>query len=429
MGTRIAATLTRGANNRLKLEYDAAYAADPDATPISLSMPTAVREHADTPARRVVSNFLWGLLPDNDAVLERWARHYQVRSTSPFHLLGTPIGEDCAGAVAFCPPDRVASHLARGGGVEWLTDDDVTELLRDLRADRTAWLGRDFTGQFSLAGAQAKTALLFENGRWGRPTGSRATTHILKPAAAGWSDQDINEHLCLEAGRRAELLAPRSRIARFGDETAIVIERYDRALRDGRVIRVHQEDLCQAVGLHPEHKYENQGGPTARTIADLLRRSMAPGDADAAVWRFADSLAWNWIIAGTDAHAKNYAVLLAGGAVRLAPAYDVSSILPYVGERGPDGRITNERRIRLAMKIGGTYDLYPVRNTWPRAAADLGVDAAELLARVRGLAAAASDAFAAAAADPGVAALGSPVVGRLVDAVARRAQACVDVLA
>jgi serine/threonine-protein kinase HipA len=118
MASRVAATLTRSANNLLRLAYDPSYPADANATPISLSMPTTMREHVDTPARRVVSNFLWGLLPDNDAVLERWARHYQVRSTSPFFLLGTPVGEDCAGAVAFCPPDRVASHVAREGAVE-----------------------------------------------------------------------------------------------------------------------------------------------------------------------------------------------------------------------------------------------------------------------------------------------------------------------
>lgn len=429
MGTRVAGTLERTANNLLRFEYDSAYAAADDATPISRSMPLAVRVHADSAARRTVSNVLWGLLPDNELVLDRWARHYQVRATSPFFLLGTPVGQDCAGAVSFCGSDDVQANLDRGGGVEWLTDDDVATLLSDLRRDRTTWLGRDFAGQFSLAGAQAKTALVFEAGRWGRPTGARATTHIVKPASAGWADQDVNEHLCLEAARRAGLVTARSWIARFSDQTAIVIERYDRLRIRGAAVRVHQEDVCQAMGIHPVDKYESNGGPSAKTVASLLRRTMPARDADDAVWRFADALAWNWLVGGTDAHAKNYALLLNGRDVRLAPLYDISSILPYLGERDPEGVVLNERRMRMAMKVGGEADLAPPRNTWPRAAAELGLPADALVARVGTLASATPAAFAAAAADAGIAGLESPVVQRLVERVAARAARCQAVLA
>ena len=427
MGTNVAGTLERGANNLLRFEYAAAYAASPGSTPLSLSMPIAVRVHADTAARRTVSNFLWGLLPDNELVLDRWARHYQIRGTSPFFLLGTPVGEDCAGAVAFCQPGDVSSHQARESTVEWLTENDIADLLRDLRRDRTTWLGRDFSGQFSLAGAQAKTALLYQDGRWGRPTGAHPTTHILKPAPEGWVDQEINEHLCLDAARRAGLITSRSHIARFDDQTAMVIERYDRVPGRGTIARVHQEDLCQAMGLHPSMKYETSGGPSTRSIADLLRRTMPARDAEKAITRFVDALAWNWVIAGTDAHAKNYSVLLDRREVRLAPLYDLSSILPYLGERDPDGLMIDERRMRMAMKIGGEYNLAPPRNTWPQAAAELGLRPDAVVARVRGLTEAAPAAFAAAA-DALVAAIDSPVVRRLVDGVADRAARCAAVL-
>lgn len=424
MGREVAATLTRQANNLLRLEYDADYAKSAGATPLSLSLPLAVRTHLDTPAKRTVSNFLWGLLPDNELVLSRWARHYQVRDTSPFFLLGTPVGEDCAGAVAFCGTDDVSRHLARTGSVEWLTDSDMAELIRDLRLDRTAWLGRDFAGQFSLAGAQTKTALVFEKGRWGRPAGARPTTHIVKPASAGWSHQDVNEHVCLDAARRAGLTTARSWIARFGEESAIVVERYDRATVGRRATRIHQEDLCQAMGLHPSAKYENDGGPSAASITTLLQRTMPSREAERAVWGFADGLAWNWLIAGTDAHAKNYSLLLNEHDVRLAPLYDLSSILPYVGERGPDGEVIQARRVRMAMKVGGAYELEPPRNTWRAAASDLGLPPAELIARVGSLAESAPLAFAAAAADPSVAGLHSEVIGRLVEAVSVRARRC-----
>ena len=418
--------LTRQPNNLLRFEYAAEYTSSPAATPLSLSLPLAVRTHVDTPAKRTVSNFLWGLLPDNELVLSRWARHYQIRDTSPFFLLGTPVGKECAGAVAFCQPEDVSRHLGRTGSVEWLTDSDMASLMRDLRLDRTAWLGRDFAGHFSLAGAQAKTALVYQRGRWGRPSGARPTTHIVKPASAGWSHQDVNEHVCLDAARRAGLITARSWIAQFGDETAIVVERYDRAKVKGRVVRVHQEDLCQAMGLHPTAKFEHSGGPSATSITKLLNRTMSSRQAQDAVWSFADALAWNWLIAGTDAHAKNYSLLLDRRDVRLAPLYDISSILPYLGERGPDGEVIHGRQLRMAMKVGGEYKLEPPRNTWRAAASDLGLPVDALIARVGTLVASAPSAFAAAAADPSVAGLHSDVIGKLVDAVAARARRCAD---
>lgn len=161
-----------------------------------------------------------------------------------------------------------------------------------------------------------------------------ATSHILKPALEGFDDHDLNEHLCLSAARRAGLMAANTRIASFDDQTAIVTERYDRVAQpNGWLRRIHQEDLCQALGLPPELKYQSEGGPTPRAIVDLLRQVLPGVAADDAVLRFLDALVLNWLICGTDAHAKNYSLLLAGRQVRLAPLYDVASALPYPGCR------------------------------------------------------------------------------------------------
>jgi serine/threonine-protein kinase HipA len=111
----------------------------------------------------------------------------------------------------------------------------------------------------------------------------------------------------------------KTRVARFGDEAAIVVDRYDRYPDAGRVMRVHQEDLCQALGAPPTKKYQSDGGPTARDIAELLRRAMSTPGADRAVQRFADALIWNWLIGGTDGHAKNYSLLLQGQRSRAGP--------------------------------------------------------------------------------------------------------------
>lgn len=412
LGDRVAGTLERIANGRLRFSYSTEYQQSSGPTPLSLSMPVQVTAHAD----RVVGPWLWGLLPDNDAVLRRWAREFHASAASPFSLLATPIGEDCAGAVRFASPDQLDRALNVPGHVTWLSEEEVAERLSDLRQDPTAWLGRSFAGQFSLAGAQAKTALLLSDGRWGVPSGATPTTHILKPAVAGFDDHDLNEHLCLDAARRAGLLAARTRIARFGDETAVVVTRYDRqAAPDGRVLRVHQEDLCQALGFAPSAKYQNEGGPTPGQIARLLRDVLPARQAGDAVWRFADALIYNWLIAGTDAHAKNYSLLLAAGAVRLAPLYDIASALPYG---------THERKLRMAMKIGSRYDVYSSHDTWPGSARDLGLDAEAVAERVRTIARITPDAFADAVKDPAVGSVGSRLPGRLLDLVADRAERC-----
>jgi serine/threonine-protein kinase HipA len=143
--------------------------------------------------------------------------------------------------------------------------------------------------------------------------------------------------------------AASSHIASFGAERVIVVKRYDRSLIvDAPIARIHQEDMCQAFGLPPTAKYQNDGGPTPEQIIELLRHNVFPRTATGEdVSRFVDALAFNWIIGGTDAHAKNYSVLLAAGQVRLAPMYDVASTIVYDDLYVP--------RLRMAMKIGGEY--------------------------------------------------------------------------
>ena len=414
-------TLARLTSGRLRFEYDEAYQDEPDPTPLSVSMPVQERSHGHV----AVSPWLWGLLPDDTDVVRRWARESGASSVDPFSLLGTPIGEDCAGGVQFVPFGRVGPLAAEPGSIEWLTTADVAVRLRQLRADPTAWLGDGlvernpaFVGRFSLAGRQRKTALLLDGDRWGVPSGRIPTTHILKPPIEGFRDQELNEHLCLDAASRAGLIAAESRVVRFESESAVVITRYDRRRIAGRVVRVHQEDLCQALGVAPDRKYQSEGGPGPAEICRLLRAVMPDAVAEASVRRFADALIWNWIIAGTDAHAKNYSLLLAGRQVRLAPLYDITSALPY----------ENERHLRLAMKVGDAYDLVGYRNPWPATGIRLGLDGAWVTARAAVLCERAPAAFAEAAAEQAIADLGRPSSQRLVNLVERRATRCAKLL-
>ena len=213
-------------------------------------------------------------------------------------------------------------------------------------------------------------------------------------------------------------MATNTQIMTFEDQSAIVAERYDRVSSPtGWARRIHQEDLCQALGLPPDRKYQNDGGPTPAAIVGLLRRALPGSEADAAVWRFFDALTLNWLICGTDAHAKNYSLLLAGRQVRLAPLYDVASALPYPGML--------VQKMRLAMKFGGSY-LVTSRSTelWLRVGKELGLPPEAALTRARSLMDRLPDAFAEAAHEPSVAAIESRMPARLIDAVANRVEEC-----
>ncbi len=408
----VVGSVTRRRGGALVFRYEDDYRG----TPLSVSMPTAISEHAD----RVISPWLAGLLPDNEAVLSQWSRQFRV-SPSPFALLGTPVGHDCAGAVQFARPDHLNAILDRTGDVEWLTERQLADRLRLLVRDRTAWLGSEPTGQFSLAGAQAKIALRFDGDRWGVPTGAAPTTHILQPALNGLDDHEVNEHLCLLAARTLGLPTARTSIIQLEDQSALVVARYDRVSRDGVVMRVHQEDLCQALSVHPSAKYESEGGPGVRSVFGLLRITMPSGPAEQAASRVIDALIFNWLIGGTDAHAKNYSLLLSGDAVRLAPLYDIASALPYPG--------MHERRLKFAMRLGRDYEVWPHHDPWPGVASDSGLRAEYLRSRVDELSSCCSDAFADAAHELVREGIASPMLSSLPDRVAERVRRCRRVMA
>jgi serine/threonine-protein kinase HipA len=362
-------------DSRLSFTYSDTWRNDPNAYPLSLSMPLGSAAHGH--AR--IEAFLWGLLPDNDRVLQNWGRRFQVSPKNVFRLI-SHVGEDCAGAVQFVSPERFETLIAEPSArdIQWLTEEDVAERLRTLRVDHSAWRAAGDTGQFSLAGAQPKTALLFERRRWGVPSGRIPTTHILKPPTGEWGGHAENEHFSLQLARSLGLIVPNASVLRFQDEIAIVVERYDRARAGSRWVRIHQEDMCQSLGLHPTRKYESDGGPGIQKILELLREQSSNPEEDAQ--SFLDAIAFNWLIAGTDAHAKNYSLLLGqSGVVRLAPLYDLASILPYP--------TVDLSKVKLAMKVGGEYRLRNIGlRHWQRLATELRIDDAKLIDRIRTLA-------------------------------------------
>lgn len=407
----------QGRDGLLTFVYAESWQQARNAYPLSLSLPLALSVHGHD----AVHAFLWGLLPDSEPILDTWARRFGVSARNPFSLLAN-VGEDCAGAVQFVRPDRVDG--IRDGTldkIEWLTVADVAERLRILRTDHAAWRRPGDEGQFSLAGARPKTALILDDGRWGLPSGRTPTTHILKPPTGEYDGFVENEHFCLELAAALGLPAARSRIMRFEEQVAIVVERYDRVRTDTGWVRVHQEDLCQALGVPPTRKYENEGGPGVDSVVRLLRDNSGAPEED--VSTFVSALALNWLIAGTDGHAKNYSILIGSrGSVRLAPLYDVASALPYPASLDP-------YKIKLAMKLGGEYFVRKIgRHQWENLAVQLQMDRYDLLNRVMGMAESAPDLGSEvrrAAERDGIT---HPVLNRLADAVATRVKACLEEL-
>jgi serine/threonine-protein kinase HipA len=360
--------------DRLTFLYDENWRQASDSYPLSLSTPLTASEHSHA----VIEPFLWGLLPDNDGVLKRWGQRFHVSHRHAFQLL-QHVGEECAGAVQLVEPHRVAEWREgyETGSVNWLSKDQVAERMRLLLEDHSVTrLGTD-VGQFSLAGAQPKTGFTYdpERNQWGVPSGRIPTTHIFKPATGAYDGFAENEHFCMRIASALNMGVARSEIHNFGGVTTIVVERYDRAGAGLTARRVHQEDMCQSLSRMPQRKYENEGGPSAGEIIDLIRQYSSKREEDET--RFIDALIFNWVICGTDAHAKNYSFLIAAyGAVRLAPLYDLVSSLPYPQQIDP-------RKAKLAMKVASKYKCLQIgAHEWERFAEKIRVDVEFLRERI-----------------------------------------------
>ncbi len=373
--------VTRRSINDLCFFYE-----DGARNPLSVSMPITTRSYPHS----VIAPYMFGLLPEDERVLRRWGSEFGVSSNDAFGLL-SHMGEDCPGAVQFLTLDRIETTREHKG-IEWVEEAYIAERLRILRNDPSAWRSADEITNFSLGGNQSKFALVCRDGRWGRPFGGVATTHIIKPGVMvdSWDDQALNEHLCQQAASNLGLAAARTTIVQFEDQEAIVIERFDRQWLDGNLIRIHQEDICQAFAQMPNSKYERDGGPTAERIARLLEKHIFPRHAsEIDKRRFVDALLFNWLIGGTDAHAKNYCLLHAGGSVRLGPLYDVASMFPY----------HQYHKLQMAMKIGGQYAIKYVNSShWVNVASIFGIPSEEVIERALELASQLPDALSEACA-------------------------------
>jgi len=345
LNARLVGQLRRETSGAIDFAYAPSWLGWENTFPISLSLPLREDRYIGAPVAAVFDN----LLPDNDQIRQRLAARTHAEGTDAFSLL-TAVGRDCVGALQFLPEGEAPSA---SGTIEGrpLADAEVAAILGDLGQ---APLGVTAGGEFriSLAGAQEKTALLWWKDRWHIPHGSTPTTHIFKPpigrlpSGIDLSESIENEYLCLTLAKAIGLPSAEVAIAAFGDKRALVVERFDRRwTRDGRLLRLPQEDGCQALSVPPSRKYEADGGPGIARILELLKASDDPA-ADQRV--FLKAQIFFWLLGATDGHAKNFSLhLLPGGRFRLAPLYDIMTTQPCV-----DAGQLRHNQFKLAMAVG-----------------------------------------------------------------------------
>lgn len=337
--------LVQSLQGSVAFTYDDDYRRQPTATPLSLSMPVVRATH---PAG-VVRPFLQGLLPDSPTRLDQLAREFHTSASNPFALLGH-IGRDAAGAVQIMPAGEDAPDAAgRQGTATVLSPDEFDAVIADLVTHSATWGLRDSASRWSLAGAQPKAALFRTvDGQWAVPEGSTPTTHILKPAVTPFVDHDVNEFVTLQAARLLGLQVASSELITTGaGDRVFVSVRYDRELVDGRWHRLHQEDFCQALSVDPARKCQSDGGPGFLQLAGLIATFPDLRDRRASQRALFDAMVFNVSAANTDAHAKNYSVLLTAERARLAPLYDLASHALY----------PSPSLLASAMKVGADYRL------------------------------------------------------------------------
>ncbi|MEA2887002.1 MAG: serine/threonine-protein kinase HipA [Bradyrhizobium sp.] len=350
--------LRRASTGAIDFLYDQGWLTWESTFPISLSLPLRENRYIGAPVINVFDN----LLPDSDAIRRRLAERVGAGGTDAYSLLAA-LGHDCVGALQFLPDgiDPGPAGKIEGKPVD---ETEIANIIQNL-AVAPLGMGEDEDFRISVAGAQEKTALLRRDGKWYKPVGSTATTHILKPQIGrlpngiDLSNSVENEFLCLKLLSALDVPVAGSEIADFGGRRTLIVERFDRLWTgDGRLLRLPQEDFCQALSISPTRKYQSEGGPGIKDILQLLKASDA-ANTDLATFMRANIVFW--LLGATDGHAKNFSIFLGSdGGFRMTPLYDVLSAQPSL-----DAKQIQRKQFKLAMSVGKSRH-YAIDEILPR---------------------------------------------------------------
>jgi serine/threonine-protein kinase HipA len=348
LNNRLVGHLLKEPSGAIGFQYDKSWLGWDHALPVSLSLPLREAAYRGEPVAAVFEN----LLPDSDALRRRVAEKVGARGTDAYSMLAA-IGHDCVGALQFIADGDDAIDATGAFEGEPVDEQAIEKLLRNL-VRAPLGLSRDDEFRISVAGAQEKTALLWHKGQWLKPHGTTPTTHIFKtqigqlPNGIDLSNSIENEYYCLKLMEAFGLPVNAAEIKTFGDTKALVIKRFDRQwTQDGRLLRLPQEDCCQALSVPPTRKYQSDGGPGMVAILDLLKGSDNPADDQTTF--FKAQLVF-WLIGATDGHAKNFSIYLGPrGSYHLTPLYDILTAQPSL-----DSRQIERKQMKLAMSVGNS---------------------------------------------------------------------------
>ena len=345
MNSRKVGQLTRDPGGGVSFAYAQNWLNWAHRTPVSLSLPLQDNRYSGAPVLAVIDN----LLPDSSRIRRRVAELVGAEGVDAFSLL-SKIGRDCIGALQFLPDGEEPQPISELTG-EPVDETQIAAILGNLAAAPLG-ISRESDFRISVTGAQEKTALLYHDGIWIKPTGTTPTTHIIKPQIGrlpngmNLSDSVENEYLCLKLMDGFGLRTANVAMAQFGEVKALIVERFDRyRTSDGRLFRLPQEDCCQALSVAPTQKYQNEGGPGIAAIMELLLGSDEPNKDR---HDFFKANVMFWLLGATDGHAKNFSLaLMPGDRFRMTPLYDVLTVQPTV-----DARQLNRKNFNLAMHFG-----------------------------------------------------------------------------
>lgn len=343
-------------SGRLSFKYAQSWLQHPKARPISLSIPLQSEELKSDSVHAYFDN----LLPDNEQVRKTIVDSLGAASSKPFDILSV-IGADCVGALSFTEQlpetDRNLSLKISSKSLTEVDDAKIADILKRTRSGHVLGMQQEDDFRFSLAGAQDKTALTYWQGKWHKPIGATPTTHILKLPTQNSQQMGLdlsssveNEWFCLRFMKHLGFDVANATIETFVDQKVLVVERFDRKIIKENIIRLPQEDMCQALGVVSGSKYQEHGGPGIQDIMGLLKTSEKALQDQ---YLFMKAQVAFWLLSAIDGHAKNFSIFLKPHGYSLTPFYDVMSAYPYFGQ----GNI-QKQKIKMAMGIYGKNKHY-----------------------------------------------------------------------
>jgi serine/threonine-protein kinase HipA len=365
IGDDVVGRLWLDENKRFCFQYDPLWL-EQSRIPLSLSLPLRQEPFLDDESRAFFAN----LLPEQ-RMREIIARNLRVSLHNDFGLLER-IGGDCAGAVSLYPENVTLQR--EPGMYRLLSPDELDAIIGEL--PQRPLLAGEKGVRLSLAGAQKKLPVFYDEEHFYLGYGALPSNYIIKPPIEHLDATVENEAFCMALAREIGLEVPRSFIYDHDGTRVFVVKRFDRAAVADGTRRLHQEDFCQALRILPEYKYESEGGPSLVSCFDVARNASIRSGKD--VVSLLNWVIFNYLIGNSDAHGKNISLLLLPEGPMLAPFYDLLSTRIYAHYGLAEG---------LAMKIGGESEPDAIgRLHWELFAAEVGIKPRLVLTRVAELA-------------------------------------------